>query len=168
MVLRSNDEHKDVEVTCTGKGLLTGATWLFHQFQPRISGIWQAILPLGREEVLPPLMPNKVEATQPTGQMVAGTPFSYCYNLCLCLNQKNKQMLSKWEVFTTLLCQLAMIDGSIMSYLWNSKDYNTQPAILLEPELFHFLVSQSMLCILWVISGWTTPSNICLSSWALQ
>jgi len=95
-------------------------------------------LPLGREEVPPPLMPQKVAATQSTGPKLAGTPFFHRYNLRLCLKQKNKQMLSEWEVFTTLLCQLATTDGSIVLYPWNSMDYNRQPAIPLKPELSNF------------------------------
>jgi len=79
-------------------------------------------------------MPNTVAATKSTGQTLVGKPFFHRYDLRLRLKQKNKQTLSEWEVFTTLLRQLAMIDSSVVLYPWNSEDSNTQPAIPLDPE----------------------------------
>jgi len=107
---------------------INGGCLLFHQFPPRISGVWQSqsFLSLGREEVLPPLCPTRWRPPNPPDRWWPEHP-----QLAPLPETKNKQMLSKWKVFTTLLCQLAMIDGSIMLYPWNSKDYNTQPAILL-------------------------------------
>jgi len=91
-------------------------------------------LPSCKEEVPSQLMPNTVAATKSTGQTLVGKPFFHRYDLRLRLKQKNKQTLSEWEVFTTLLRQLAMIDSSVVLYPWNSDDSNTQPAIPLDPE----------------------------------
>jgi len=47
-----------------------------------------------------------------------------------------------------------------MLYLWNSVDYNSQPAIPLEPEPSNFLISQFTHLNSCAIRGWPTPYGI--------
>jgi len=85
-----------------------------------------------------PIVSFKEGASKSIGRTTTGTSFLQRYDLRLCLQQKNKQVLSEWEAFTTLLRQLATLDGSIVLYPWKYMDHTSQPAIQLSPEPSNF------------------------------
>jgi len=69
---------------------------------------------------------SKEVAPQPIILAPANWPFLHCYNLCLCLQQNNKQVLSKWKALTTLpaehrFCQSANNPTQVWSIkvLWS-------------------------------------------------
>jgi len=65
-------------------------------------------------------------------------PFCHCYDMWLCLQQNNQQVLSEWEALTTLLCRLTMIDSSIVLYPWKCLDHSSQPALHLSSASSRF------------------------------
>jgi len=78
---------------------------------------------------LPSQAYHPIQEVASFGPAAADRPFLHHYELCLCLQQPEKQVLSIWEALTALLCRLATIDNTAVLFPWKRMDLDSQPAI---------------------------------------
>jgi len=166
----------------SGDSLLQGRP-LLQQFPKPACQLVTPSCQIHRER--PQLLPIKEEATattcsakvmvlshqtgpHSTGKLTPGIPFLQHYNLCICLQQQNKQALSEREVLTNLLQQLTTLDPTIVLYLWKSMDHSSKSAIRLSNKPLEFLISPLIYPDLPALSSLTIPPITCIYFWDPQ